>query len=53
MTDEGKKLITDYMGWEKGIVDSWRPRGRGSLKAHFDLNDAGLCVMARKKLYKK
>ena len=49
MTEEDKKLIADYMGWEKGIVDSWRPKCRGSLTVHFDLNDAGLCAKKMQK----
>jgi hypothetical protein len=50
MTDEDKKLITDYMGWKPYKMNYYfRPAG-DLLETHdFDLNDAGLCVqeMAR------
>ena len=52
MTNEDKKLIADYMGWHEVTVED--PMNKGVMEkittkhnyaeAHFDLNDAALCV---------
>ena len=59
MTNEDKKLIADYMGWEKGCDyhEPCNPLYSDSCEGcryvtgvvNYDLNDAGLCVQEMQK----
>jgi len=49
MTEEDKKLIADYMGWEIRMFDWWKLADCGLIRVLFDLNDAGVCVKEMKK----
>ena len=59
MTNEDKKLIADYMGWEKGCDyhEPCNPLYSDSCEGcryvtgvvNFDLNDASLCVQEMQK----
>ena len=44
MTNEEEKLISDYMGWQEDeLLIGYRVSE--DRMAHFNLNDAGLCVV--------
>ena len=47
MTDEDKKIISEYMGWKfDSLMSCYRCVGHYSdpVPVHFDSNDASLCV---------
>ena len=52
MANEDEKIVADYMGWTEISVEDPMNRGvfeyillkHNNCEAHFDLNDAGLCV---------
>ena len=50
MTNEDKKLIAVYMGWElSGYSREYYYIPKNSKVVYFDLNDAGLCVQEMQK----